>query len=962
MVSNSLKRGSYLLCLFLFALAGTHSMTLSAEESSGRQIEEVIVTAERKEASVQDTSISITAFTGDFLEDFGMRNQSDLQNYVPATTIQPYDATVRGVGRNFRSLGGDPGVSTYMNGVYSEDLYTATVGIGFFDVERIEILRGPQGTLYGRNAIGGAMNIIYNKPTDEFEGKVQAILGDYGTQELKAVFSGALIEDTLSGRLSMAKRERDGVIEERGFGDDVDSIDEDGVAFQLRWTPSDTVEVNLRANDTNVDRIMGGANSALAVIFTEEGTQTRNTTDLVFGWREVDPAQTNFFASDFLMAGATRDFIDPATGATVTAQHLRGGIDPSGGPQAMASHFPGRGNVGYGAPDATACMVGIDPDIDGQDSCTYTNGLNFERFDQRGTQISVDWDISDSFQLKYIFGYNDLFYDRQNDEDMTSSLEQDRQFYVNHEAEYFSHELVANWALSDDLSFTSGVFYYNAKIDQRGDIYNSVAADGNVTVEDQRYTTPGDDLGFLYIVMAGALPNWNANGASLYTARDVSQSASIPKGTIVASFGPYMGDPNNGAFDVDHGPTTAASDLLYHTRTEREAYAAYTQGVWDINEDFTLTFGFRWARDNLYGAENVFRYTEGNFGAMPTDAANSWLPFVGPLPALSLTSYNVAIGALDAGTLAPRTDAGATPVRYHGVPLSLSAFREFDRSDTKATGRLNLDYNVDDNQMVYFSVTSGYRAGGYNLVFFSTTGEYDPEELIAYEIGYKGQMMDGTVQINASAYYYDYTNIHTFGTEESAIGGTTISVLEAPGAEITGIEAEILWLATDQFTLGGNFSFTPSEYTKSLALSDEANAEQPASLFYPLTNREDIKGNQLLQVPEGKATLWGTYDIPMSSGNLQILSSISWIDDVYFTPHESDITMAPSYFRWDARLTWKNPAEDMVVSAFISNITDEAGVRHISRDDESNGWLQGGQLSEPRMWGVEVTYKFGAFQ
>ena len=92
---------------------------------SGRQIEEVIVTAERQEASIQDTSISITAFTGEMLEDFGIRNQEDLQNFVPATTIQPYDATVRGVGRNFRALGGDPGVATYMNEIYSEDLLTA---------------------------------------------------------------------------------------------------------------------------------------------------------------------------------------------------------------------------------------------------------------------------------------------------------------------------------------------------------------------------------------------------------------------------------------------------------------------------------------------------------------------------------------------------------------------------------------------------------------------------------------------------------------------------------------------------------------------------------------------------------------------------------------------------------------------------------------------------------------------
>ena len=96
-------------------------------ESTSRQIEEVVVTAERRESTVSDTSISITAFTGEFLEDFGIRNQEDLQNFIPATIIEPYDMSIRGVGRNFRSLGGDPGVATYLNGVYSEDFGTGPI-------------------------------------------------------------------------------------------------------------------------------------------------------------------------------------------------------------------------------------------------------------------------------------------------------------------------------------------------------------------------------------------------------------------------------------------------------------------------------------------------------------------------------------------------------------------------------------------------------------------------------------------------------------------------------------------------------------------------------------------------------------------------------------------------------------------------------------------------------------------
>ena len=153
---------------------------VSAEEAAAsdrRQIEEIVVTAERKEATVSDTSISITAFTGAMLEDFGIRNQEDLQRFIPATVITPYDIAIRGVGRKFRALGGDPGVATYLNGVYSEDFGIASTENGLYDIERIEVLRGPQGTLYGRNAIGGAINFIDKRPTNEFQGEAHVLGG-----------------------------------------------------------------------------------------------------------------------------------------------------------------------------------------------------------------------------------------------------------------------------------------------------------------------------------------------------------------------------------------------------------------------------------------------------------------------------------------------------------------------------------------------------------------------------------------------------------------------------------------------------------------------------------------------------------------------------------------------------------------------------------------------------------------
>ena len=214
-----------------FVLPGA---SIAIAEESGRKIEEVIVTAERREASIQDTSMSITAFTTEFMDDFGIRNQEDLQNFVPATTIQPYDATIRGVGRNFRALGGDPGVATYMNGVYSEDLLTATAQT-FWDVDRVEVLRGPQGTLYGRNAVGGAINMIWKKPTQDVDWALKAIMGNTGQAETYGMLNGPLSE-TLSGRMNFSKRKRDGVIEDLGGTRDLDGQGVTNFSGQIQWT------------------------------------------------------------------------------------------------------------------------------------------------------------------------------------------------------------------------------------------------------------------------------------------------------------------------------------------------------------------------------------------------------------------------------------------------------------------------------------------------------------------------------------------------------------------------------------------------------------------------------------------------------------------------------------------------------------------------------------------------------
>ena len=143
----------FLINLALISIFGFTSLVLTAadedeeEDRSRGGIEEITVTAEKRTSTVSDTSMSITAFDSSLIEDLGLQGADDLMDQLPATTRDPYDVRIRGVGRNFRALGGDPGVATYYNGVYSPDFGIAASENYYYDVERIEVLRGPQGTL-----------------------------------------------------------------------------------------------------------------------------------------------------------------------------------------------------------------------------------------------------------------------------------------------------------------------------------------------------------------------------------------------------------------------------------------------------------------------------------------------------------------------------------------------------------------------------------------------------------------------------------------------------------------------------------------------------------------------------------------------------------------------------------------------------------------------------------------------
>lgn len=215
-------------------------------------IADVVVTASRTgAAALQKVPIAVTAFSADRLEGSQVSNIKDLVQLTPSLNVGQVTASavvyMRGIGSSNVFGGSDPSVTTQLDGVYIARAFNQFQD--FVDIERLEVLRGPQGTLYGRNAIGGTINIITKKPTNTFTGKVQASYGNYDAFTGGFHVAGPLVEDKVMASLAGSYIRRDDYFENLVAGrPGTQNADRGGLRGQLRITPSDRVELITRAD------------------------------------------------------------------------------------------------------------------------------------------------------------------------------------------------------------------------------------------------------------------------------------------------------------------------------------------------------------------------------------------------------------------------------------------------------------------------------------------------------------------------------------------------------------------------------------------------------------------------------------------------------------------------------------------------------------------------------------------
>ena len=250
-------------CLLLSCAAAT---ILLFPTNSYPQIEEIVVTAQKREENLQDTPIAITAFTEESLEGHLINDISKLADFTPNVifdTTTPIGGLsngaavfIRGIGQWDFAMTTDPGVGTYIDGVYSSRAAGGVLDV--VEIERIEILRGSQGTLFGRNTIGGAINITTKRPADTFGGMVEATFGEFERTD----FKGSLdvpITDKFQTKFAFSSKNRNGFVDRVLVGDRLGDEDRQSVRGSFLLQASDDIEIYATVDYTSIDEQSAGS-------------------------------------------------------------------------------------------------------------------------------------------------------------------------------------------------------------------------------------------------------------------------------------------------------------------------------------------------------------------------------------------------------------------------------------------------------------------------------------------------------------------------------------------------------------------------------------------------------------------------------------------------------------------------------------------------------------------------------
>jgi iron complex outermembrane receptor protein len=772
------------------------SFSVNAEDQS-LSIEEVVVTARKQEESAQDIPISITALSAE-LKNSSIRNLSDITGYSP-NVIFSEDGGRGGGGANITIRGISPTRSDDNSldapvAVVVDDIYLGTLAgqvMENFDLERVEVLRGPQGTLFGKNTVGGVINVIRSRPTGEFGGKFKLTSGNDGQLEFRGVLNTSLT-DTLAAKFFYSDIRYDGFMSNSTTGNDVGDRDYQNYGVTFLWEPNDRFEALLTVEQ-----------------FQDEGT--------------LNSSQTNYNVAPGVLAA-------PPAGSPEN--------DYSGGFLNCTVFGPVNG--------VDVCRTSLKTP-----SSSTNDKDNDYLLETDALTLKMSYQLNENMTLVSITGYRDVIEDRYLDFDSSAApfITIDRDNVYTQKSQEF--RLDGNW---ETVTLSAGVYWFESDFTQD-------------------WATGDGFWGFLF----GAV----VSDPALYAICNTG------------AFGAVRCDP--GLTSIPLG--TNVSQILYEDQVTT-SYAAYAQADWQFAEDWTLTAGVRWTRE-----EKDFI------------AGQSYLTTADREKLRNFPEY--------------------TP--------------ELKNEWTEVSPKVGLTYAINDDSIAFVTYSEGFHSGGFfgvnqNINDF-VRDQYDPEYANTWEIGYKSQHLDNRLRFNLTYFRNEFEDKQESFVALDPTTKTVATVFDnAAEALYQGWELETQYVVNEYLRVFLNYGYLDAEYED---FETDINPNDGITLI------EDASYLTPRSSPENTIGVGGTVTIPMANGAaIEIFAKFTRIDErensllnltQARTDEVDDLSASIGYY-----------TDDWSVVAFGRNLTDErfevfAPIATL---------FAAGSVNKPRSYGVEFQYNF----
>ncbi len=940
------------------------------------QIEEVVVSTRRRSESLQDVPIAVSVISAEQISRQGITDLKDVVQNQPSVQFDqsfgPADnrITIRGLS-NTR---GRSNVAFLIDGidVTTETLISAGSGLLanrrlLSDVERIEIVKGPQSALYGRAAFAGALSYTTKEPTDEFEGRVSLDVADFGRRTVEGAFGGPF-SDTVGIRITGVQFNEDGYYTNSISGNDVGGSDGYGAALTTVWKPADPVKVKARLeySDEHYDsRAVIKFRGDTPYLLPESAKAI--VRPIITGDSGIPQpgasSGTNLFNFGTFCPGAPGGF-DPNDIQGEPAFCLPSSIKHSSGKQVRLSEDPLTGKD-YSGTDTETFRASITATFDlgyGIFS-SYTGWTDFDSTDL----YDQDYDASTALDFNgnggRPYGTDDPRGGRidtlmgQQISNQESSTKQ------------FSQEFRYETQLDGPIQFTGGVLFWQ---DER-------------SLVDRNSITSCSPYG-----RVNADPLLDDNGVPVGNVRDPT--------TGVLQYVPGICDGNNNTATSWQEYRRQFADpqfpSIWQARTRHLSF--YGRLDWDITDDWQLSLEDRWL-------DEEFNLTKpGGSGCAEIAFASSNNPLVPwPIEAQSICDSERLVSNIP--PLPTDTSSGQLTQRY----VEGSTYSNYD------TPKITLAWTATDNINAFFSFANAQKPGGINQL---TAGggtvpptiddeRFESEKLKSWELGIKSNFeAAGFWNLNSSIFFQDYTDKQVGIQTVDESGVAQPKIINVPGTEVWGFEFEALWQPgfMEGLTLSLAGTIQDATYTEFVddtrnlikaarrgecpvvyKLGDASTADPDDELVSsdpldPIFNgalpvswcRLDYSGNDLERAPRQAYSASLQIQRPFLDTPFEYLFELngSWQDERWAEPE--NLVKFADYARLDMRIGLTSDQWDVI--AYVDNVLDDdrfltgGSGPDFGEQVTQLGFTAGfgtthyfASMPDPRVFGIRGSYRFG---